>query len=164
MVNRFACAASGVIEEYFSSRARHFSWGLSNQGFYTSWRKLPQEAPRNACDAVQRFLSRNYQRRQQLHRETTYLQLIERGYWCLLCLLLILMLVNGFLGLRPALLVSFEPYDNGIQWSRIHLKMDYKKVYQNFWRTLYVCPPAPWLGGGCPSCPPSLPPPLLTAQ
>ena len=67
--------------------------------------------------------------------------LIERGYWCLLCSWCLIMLVKGYLGSRPTLLVSFEPYDNVIQWSKIHLKTGYQKYIRTYVWTepVYKC-------------------------
>ena len=75
---------------------------------------------------------RDYQRRRQLDREALCLQFIEMGYWCLLCLWWIVVLVKGFLEQRPTLLLSFEPYDIGIQRSKTHLDMGHEKCIRTY--------------------------------
>ena len=124
MVNRFACAASGLLEEYYFKQGPPlFMRPLQPRFSYKLRGKINPGGSSQRLRCGTAISARDYQRRRQLHRETVFLQFIERRYWCLLCLLWILMLVKRSLGLRPILLVSFEPYENVIHCSKIHLKM-----------------------------------------
>ena len=127
MVNRFACASSGLLEKYyFNQRPSLFMRPLKSR-FSLLRGKITPGGSSQGLRCGTAISLRDYQRRRQLYSETC-LQFIEGGYWCLLSLWWILMPVKGCLGLRPTLHVSFEPCGTVIEWSRIHLKWVIKSV------------------------------------
>ena len=77
---------------------------------------LPQEAFRNACGALLRFILARLSALTLASSRNNLFTVHRKGLLMLVRFVMeFLMLVKGCLGSRPALLVSFEPYGNVIQ-------------------------------------------------